>query len=79
MQPLIRCPECGAATVGVTCLADTHWQYLCTECPAAITGEAIDPEYAAAERAKFKAHCAELEAGAAAERAELRRRDRGDD
>jgi len=51
------CPTCGADTVNVTCLDDTHFKYLCVECSADIAGEPIPPTYAAAERAKFEALC----------------------
>jgi hypothetical protein len=68
MQPNLPCPKCGADTLNVTCLDDTHFKYLCVACDAEITGEPIAPAYAAAERAKFEAL-----------RETMRRADRGED
>ncbi len=39
----MRCPKCNAKLIDITCLGDTHWQYLCTDCGAKIEGELIDP------------------------------------
>jgi len=43
-------------------LSDTHFKYLCIgdNCGVETVGELIDPEYAAAERRKFEALCAEV-------------------